>query len=43
MKERLQKYFTKELLGTFLLVCGGILFYFILDRINDVKDAVLWF
>ena len=43
MKERLQKYFTKELLGTFLLICGGILFYFILDRISDVKDAVLWF
>ena len=40
MKEKLQKYFTKELFGTFLLICGGILFYFILDRFNEVWNGI---
>ena len=42
MKEKLEKYFTKELFGTFLLVCGGILFYFILDRFNEVWNSIRW-
>lgn len=42
MKNKLQKYFTKELFGTFLLVCGGILFYFILNRFNEVWDSIRW-
>lgn len=42
MKEKLQKYFTKELFGTFLLICGGILFYFILDRFNEVWNGICW-
>lgn len=43
MKERLQNYFTKEHLGTFLLVCAAILFYFILNRFDKVWDGIQWF
>lgn len=42
MKEKLEKYLSKELLGFTIIVFGGILFYFLLSRIEDVLSWLGW-
>lgn len=42
MKERFEKYFSQQSVGFAFLVFGGILFYFILIRIEDVLSWVGW-
>lgn len=43
MKDNIKKYFSKELIGLIILVFSGILFYFLLSRINDVWNSIVWF
>jgi predicted PurR-regulated permease PerM len=42
MKERFEKYFSQQSIGFAFLVFGGILFYFILSRIEDVLSWIGW-
>jgi predicted PurR-regulated permease PerM len=42
MKQRFEKYFSQQSIGFAFLVFGGILFFFILNRIEDVLSWIGW-
>lgn len=43
MKEKLEKYFSKELFGLAIIVFGGILLFFLLSHLSQVISRFGWF